>query len=582
MARARGRRATAAVSSAPWAVAALCVTAFLVEVAALPGTASSFRFPKETVALAGLGVVTALALFAGLRQRQLELPRGALALVLAALPIIQLASASWSASPLRALSSAAATGLWTLGILVTATLPAAARRRVITWAVAGAVLSAVVLLSQAAGVEVIAFAGSLVGRFRLTGLTGNPADFAMTAVLLLPLLLVMGRDGRGWRLAAVTALTAATLATLTITAYGALAALLVAWLVHARSRRAWRLAAGAVVVAVAVAAAVGFGGRLEQQISRVRSGDWYALLSARGDGWSAAVQMVEEHPLLGVGAGNYTHRFYPSRLAWLQGHHEVGRRGELATHFEWAHCDPLQAAAELGVPGVLWMAALTWLLIRRRTQTAPLPTLAAAAAMPFLFLHYPTHLAVGTLPLALVLGEILAREGTIVVPVPSPALRLAQGVGAAAVAALAIGWQAERLSVSRWQESLDARLAAVETAPTAAQRTRLATELERELVARAAAHPMVAPLLWRTLGKARLAGGDPAGAAEAFRTAATLFPHAEADLGLGLSLAAEGRRAEALVHLGRVARVNPALAKLITDPDLRQAVIDLTNARREP
>ena len=35
-----------------------------------------------------------------------------------------------------------------------------------------------------------------------------------------------------------------------------------------------------------------------------------------------------------------------------------GGRGEVASHFEWAHCDPLQVVAELGLLGVLWLAAL--------------------------------------------------------------------------------------------------------------------------------------------------------------------------------------------------------------------------------
>ena len=42
----------------------------------------------------------------------------------------------------------------------------------------------------------------------------------------------------------------------------------------------------------------------------------------------------------------------------------------------------------------------------------------------------------------------------------------------------------------------------------------------------------------------------------------------------------QGRRSEALVPLGRVCRVNPAVARQIQDPDLRRAVQDLTRARR--
>jgi hypothetical protein len=51
-----------------------------------------------------------------------------------------------------------------------------------------------------------------------------------------------------------------------------------------------------------------------------------------------------------------------------------------------------------------------------------------------------------------------------------------------------------------------------------------------------------------------------------------LWPHEEAEFGIGLALAARGRHAEALHHLGRVCRVNPALIRLIADEDTKRAV----------
>ena len=69
-------------------------------------------------------------------------------------------------------------------------------------------------------------------------------------------------------------------------------------------------------------------------------------MSARSDGWTAAAEMALEQPLHGVAAGHFTHGYFPSRLAWLEARSASGRRGELATHFEWAHCDPLQLIAE--------------------------------------------------------------------------------------------------------------------------------------------------------------------------------------------------------------------------------------------
>jgi len=79
------------------------------------------------------------------------------------------------------------------------------------------------------------------------------------------------------------------------------------------------------------------------------------------------------------------------------------------------------------------------------------------------------------------------------------------------------------------------------------------------------------------------------GAETAFRNAMTLWPHEEAEFGLGLALAdqdrrlqAQGpvldsrnRRGEAIVHLARVCRTNPALLELIAEEELRQAVAEI-------
>ncbi len=100
------------------------------------------------------------------------------------------------------------------------------------------------------------------------------------------------------------------------------------------------------------------------------------------------------------------------------------------------------------------------------------------------------------------------------------------------------------------------------------------------------------PWLWRMVGQARLARGDDIGSETAFRNAMVLWPHEEAEFGLGLALAAQdrrfkqqgrtldsrNRRGEAIVHLARVCRTNPALLELIEEDDLRQAVGEIVNA----
>ncbi|HSO23166.1 MAG TPA: hypothetical protein VLT81_09675, partial [Chondromyces sp.] len=57
-------------------------------------------------------------------------------------------------------------------------------------------------------------------------------------------------------------------------------------------------------------------------------------------------------------------------------------------------------------------------------------------------------------------------------------------------------------------------------------------------------------------------------------------PHEDAEFYLGISLAAQGRRNEALSHLGRVCRTNPRLVELIADASLRRSVEDMLEVYR--
>ena len=439
------------------------------------------------------------------------------------------------------------------------------------------------VLLQAAGLPLLVVGSSPGSRFRLSGLAGNPADFATGAVLLLPVLLAATASRRRawprWLLAGVLAVAA--VVSQTFTGYLALAAMAAVWLARRRSLKLWLATAGVAALALALALGSGLGDRVRRQLRQAELGDWYSVMSARSDGWTAAAEMVRERPLQGVAAGHFTHAYFPSRLAWLEARSATGRRGELATHFEWAHCDPLQQAAELGAIGGLWVVALGWSLVRARPRGDPLTPLAAVAVAPFLLLHYPTHLALGTIPIILVLGHLLAVQPTWRLPrlhggwrVALPALLVATAVAGAA-------WQLHRLALDVWRADLDLKLVQAHGAAEPLRRAQLASAVERQVVERIERLPGAAPWLWRVVGKARLTRDEPRGAEQAFREAGTLWPHEEAELGLGLALAAQGRRSEALISLGRVCRVNPALARQLADPDLRRAVEDLNRARRK-
>ena len=564
-----------------WPIVLAATGFFLAEVVVLAGAASPFRLPKEAVVLAALALAVAGGCIAAARRRAITLPYGPLVWILIALPVLQAASALWSASWLRAVESSLLSFIWIAGIMWLATVTTATRRRLALVATFGVTISAGVMLLQLAGVSVFDFSTPFISnRLSLTGLTGNPADLAMAAVLLLPFLLAWGEDSsRSWLyrvLAVILALAA--LITQTLTGVAALAALFVIWLIQRRSKRLWLTALGLGSVIVVVALTAGLGDRLLRESDRIRRGDWYRLFSARGDGWSAGLEMIHERPLIGIGAANYTQLYYPSRLASLTRHGGTGARGVLASHFQWAHCDPLQVAAELGILGIAWMAALALAIVNVRKRAGPLLPLSVAAWAPFVLLHYPTHLAVGLIPIALGLAHLVATAE----PPRTYQWRRARLPVATVVVVLAIvaaGWQLRRVAVDLWIGGNELRLT-MSAGLNPANRARLAAAIEAQILSRIERLPSAAPTLWRTVGRARLMRREAAGAETAFRTSYALWPHEDAEFYLGMSLVAQGRRSEGLQHLGRVCRTNPALARHINNDDLRRSVLDLVAAYR--
>jgi len=466
--------------------------------------------------------------------------------------------------------------IWVLAILWMSTIADEDRRRILVPAALGVALSVGVVLLQLAGVSVFNFAAPFAtARLSLTGLTGNPADLAMAAVLIVPFLLTWGEASSfPWFFRVLTVLFAvATLITQTLTGIAALAAVTTVWLVQQRSRTMWIRVTVVATVVVAIALAAGLGDRLQREADRVRTGNWYRLFSARGDGWTAAGEMIREHPILGVGAGAYTHQYYPSRVAWLSRHGGTGGRQELASHFQWAHCDPLQMAAEIGLPGVAWMVLLAWALISSRRRSGPLLPLSVAAATPFVMLHYPTHLAVGLVPMSVALADVIAHDRA-----PSVLnwrhARIPVAVAVVAIAGFSVLWQLRRVAVDVWLGGLEMRMLIVQSEDPES-RARLGAAIEAQILPRLDRLGSQTPAAWRSLGRARLLEGDAEGAETAFRTSMALWPHEDAEFYLGMSLYAQGRRNEAVAHLSRVCRTNPKLVDLIADPHLKRTVIDV-------
>jgi O-antigen ligase len=436
--------------------------------------------------------------------------------------------------------------------------------------------SATVMVLQRFGLQVFDLGARFsAGRLSLTGLTGNPADLAMAAVLLLPLFLIRREDSGRTRFQVflIITLSLATLLTRTLSGLGALIFLFIAWLVQQKSRSMWTRVAviGAVIFSVALAA--GLGSRLESAFEKAQRGEWYHLFSDRGDGWSAASEMIRARPISGVGAANFDYLYYPSRIAWFERHGGIGKRGELASHFNWTHSDPLQMVAELGVFAVIWMTWLIVALMAARSRAGPLIALAGAACGPLVLFHYPTHLAVALIPIALILGEIIGTAEK-VEEVKWPKLRAPIAIIAMFGAIVFAGWQLKRVAADLWVGSVNGILHAAQRAPSDI-RSRQAAAVEAAVIARIDGTPSYAPTLWGSIGRARMLRQDYRGAETAFRAAYDGWPHEDADFQLGLALVSQGRRSEGLQHLGRVCRTNPTLVRLIPNRELRRAVKDM-------
>ncbi|MCP4898837.1 MAG: hypothetical protein GY906_17845, partial [bacterium] len=195
-----------------------------------------------------------------------------------------------------------------------------------------------------------------------------------------------------------------------------------------------------------------------------------------------------------------------------------------------------------------------------------------AAFVPFLLLHYPTHIATGLIPCILLLAELLAVSPSNWYTARKP-MRLATAILILGVVGAGSMWAHSRVSHGGWLFKTNAVLGLVESVDRD-KRPILASRIEADAVRYANKHKVFAPEVWRLVGKSRLLAAKHLGAEDAFRTAFTLWPHEEAELGLGITLAARGKRTEAIPHLARVVRVNKRLESMIADQNLRRAVND--------
>lgn len=423
-------------------------------------------------------------------------------------------------------------------------------------------------------------------RLAVTSLAGNPGDLG--AFLVLPALLAQealrrqrvatatGNVGNErpafWGTAAALAVCVyALFLTQTLAAVAALlAGSLLLWGSRLQRRRVPALLAGGLLAtALLVVVVPPLRHRVTEKAREAAAGDWNSVLTGRLDGWRAAVWMLAEHPLTGVGHGGYLPEFVPAKLALI----DRGARffpDPTLSVFANAHDEFLTVGAEWGLPGLLAVAWGLWTLLGALRRLEPEERVLAGAGTAALtvlaLVDFPFHVALVAYPALLFLSWALRR------PARPPQEEEPRGDGAPgtllAVALTALLSLALVAQTARWRDVARASrlLGAVQQLSLALVR---AHQAPPQVVAQnLAALREAAPLNPVEVGIPVARGGQylfflgrPEEAALSYEEALRLEPHPEAYMGLGKAQWMAGRREEALRSFNLALRLDPLLAR---------------------
>ncbi len=457
-------------------------------------------------------------------------------------------------------------------------LPPATLDRLLRGLLIPATLLGLVGIGQFYGLwQPLEFFGLAAGsRMATTALAGNPWD--LSAYLVLPALIAQAslrrrlREGearsRGlWGMAAVLViLIYAILITQTLAAVAALAlgSLLLWGSLVPRRRLVAVLAAGALAAAVLVMALAPLRQRVVMKARQAAAGDWNSVLTGRLDGWRAAVWMLERHPLAGVGHGGYLPEFVPAKLDLLDHGARFFPDPSLAV-FANAHNEILTVAAEWGLPGLLAVAWMLWVVLGALRGMEPEERVlggAGVAALTILALaSFPFRVALVAFPVLLFLSWMfrLSRAES-------------RDAGAGVHGSLLV-WPVLGLLVlglagqtARWQRRSTASslLRQVELlSMAAASRGQAPAQLmARNLEALRRAAPLHPDEVGIPIarGTQYLFLGRPEAAIRAYEEALALEPRPEGYLNLGRAQWLAGRKDEARRSFVTAVRLDPALA----------------------
>ena len=398
-----------------WAL--VIVSPFLV----VPGK-ESFRLPKLLVG-EWLGLASVLCLAWNLRAADLR-NAWRLPAVQAVLPALLVATAGiWTtAHPLQVRE--ALFDLWIGAVCLVGWSAGLERERLerllrgLIWP--AAVLALVGILQFHRLWQPLQFIGIAYDpRLGITSAAGNPGD--LSSYLVLPFLIALWRlpAARGaarWMIVLALVLCLYSLAlTQTLASLAAMAggAVVLALLKLPPRKVLAGLAAAGVLGTVLVLAVAPLRVRVAGKLEGLAEGDWNEVLTGRLDGWRAALWMMGEHPLAGVGHGAYLPEYVPAKLALLDRGVEF-LPGQLTPVFSNAHNEVLTAGAEWGLPGLLALAWGTWVLLRAarplRGEDRALAWSGLTALAALSLAYFPFHVALIAFPGLLFLAWVLRPE----------------------------------------------------------------------------------------------------------------------------------------------------------------------------
>jgi tetratricopeptide (TPR) repeat protein len=384
---------------------------------------------------------------------------------------------------------------------------------------------------------------------RAHGSLGNPDFLGGWLAMLLPLSLAVALswEGRWRRLAWLLPALMGTVLLLTQARAAWSAALagaaVAAWMLrqHWQARRAWAWGLGLLLLAGLLAAAAlspALGARLREAVDP-RSDAW----TSRVFMGSVALDLALEHPISGVGPGNFQTEYLRRQGEKLN---TTAGKDEPYRFTADAHNDWLQCAAETGLLGLgLWVAlfglSLRSALRRQGPEGAAVAGGLAAFGVQACF-HFPWAIVPSAGLLLLGLGAATAWDKDLDLGLPSWAMQATALLCLLAVAAL-------------WRQS---QASALLNSGIAAQAVPGARPLSLPLLAKAAALDPHDQRAWNRLGAVQLAQGNGEDAVQSFQQALLALPTLpEAWANLGLALGSAGALPEAEKVCQQALALNP-------------------------